>query len=551
MSTLLAAALSCVVAVQNPQAGEPPKGTAKISGVVTRGDTSRPLEGVVIRMVRWDGSFGQQIPARGTDANGRFQFDGLLAGSYSITYAADRFVSLQFGQRTPQEAAARIELKDGQIFANADISLPPTTAIEGRLLDEFGDPVPGIRVQAVQVQFLLGQRRLMPAGSGSMPSQPTDDLGRFRIFNMPPGDYYLVAVAGPFAGPQDPSGFALTYFPGTALPTEARPVSLELGKDLSGLVFQLAPAPMATISGVLTDEHDKPVAGSLRFLATSGDDVRSLIMASTATGADGAFTFRNVAPGTYVIQAYVRAPGGEGNLGSMAFGYLPVKVSAIGENVTGLRLKVPPGPVARGRIVFEGDAPAPTRVMVSPTPINFVSAPVGGGPPNTVTREDWTFEVNNMSGIRMMRVIASPAVWTLKQVTLNGRDITDEPVDFRQGDVNGIEITLTSRGPVLTGSVTDAGKPAPSATVIVFSSDATKWGYPSRSFSQARPGPTGEFQIGGLPPGQYLVLALPTVQGTDWQDPEFLKQHLGVATHTSLVEGGRQTIALQVYRRPR
>ena len=157
----------------------------------------------------------------------------------------------------------------------------------------------------------------------------------------------------------------------------------------------------------------------------------------------------------------MRAARGEGNVGSMAFGYLPVKVSGSGEDVTGLRLKVPPGPVARGRILFDGDAPPPKRVIVSPSPINFASAPVGGGPPNTVTREDWTFEVTNMSGVRMVRAIASPAVWTLKQVTLNGRDITDEPIDFRNGDVNGIEITLTSRGPVLNGSVTDDGKPSP------------------------------------------------------------------------------------------
>jgi 5-hydroxyisourate hydrolase-like protein (transthyretin family) len=549
MSTLLAIVLTSVVAAQNPQTIEQPKPLGKISGVVTRADTGRPIENATIRLIRWEGGLGQFVPTKGTDAAGRFLFEGLVAGSYSLMFAAERFVSLQFGQATPQETERRVELKDGEHFDKADISLPPTTAIEGRLLDEFGDPVPGIRVQPALVQFIGGKRRLVPAGSGSVPSRPTDDLGRFRIFNMPPGDYYLVAVAGPFAGPDDPSGFALTYFPGTAVPTEATPVRLELGKDLSGLAFQLTPAPMATISGVMTDEAGKPLAGSIRFLATSGGDVRSLIMAGVAVGADGAFTFRNVAPGTYVIQAFARVAGGEGNLGSMPFGSLPVTVSAGGDDLTNLQLKLPPPPVARGRIVFDGDGPPPRRVIVSPSQINFASAPAGGGPPNTVTREDWTFQVNNMSGVRMVRVNVSPALWTLKQVTLNGRDITDEPIDFSNGDVNGIEITLTSRGPVLNGSVTDAGKPSSNCTVVVFSNDATKWIFPSRYFSQVRPGPNGEFQIGGLPPGDYLALALPSVQGTDWQDPEFLKQHLGAATHFSLSEGGTQTIALKVYRR--
>jgi 5-hydroxyisourate hydrolase-like protein (transthyretin family) len=551
MNTLLAVVLSSVVAVQspqNPQTGEQPKPLGKISGVVTRRDTKQPIENVTIRLVRWEGGLGQPYPAKATDANGRFTFDGLVAGGYGLSFSAERFVSLQYGQATPEETPKRVELKESQHFENAGISLPPTTAIEGQLLDEFGDPAPGIVVQPAQVAFLAGKRRLMPAGSGSMPSRPTDDLGRFRIFNMPPGDYYLVAVAGPFAGPNDPPGFALTYFPGTVVPMEAKPVRLELGKDLSGLVFRLSPAPTATISGVVTDESGKPVSASLRFLATIDDDVRSLIMASVGLGADGAFTFRNVAPGTYVIQAYGRVVG-PGNLGAQPFGFLQVRVSDTGEDVTGLQLKIPPGPSARGRILFEGDAPLPRRVLVQPNPVSFVSAPVGGGPANSTVREDWTFEVVNMSGLRMMRATTSPAGWLLKKVTLNGLDITDQPIDFRNGDVNGIEILLSSRGPVLEGTVTDAGKPAPDCTIVVFASDATKWAFPSRYFSQVRPDPKGWFQIGGLPPGDYLAVALPTVRGTDWQDPEFLKQHLGAATHFSLVEGSTQTITLKVYRR--
>lgn len=552
MSALWAIVLSSIVAVQTPtQVVDQPKPLGKISGVVTRRDTGVPIENVTIRLVRWEGGLGQQIPAKATGTDGRFLFEGLQPGSYSLTFSAERFVTLSYGQDTPQETEKRVELKDAQHFQEADVSLPPTTAIEGQLLDEFGDPAPGIVVQPAQVQFLAGARRLMPAGSGATPSRPTDDQGRFRIYNMPPGDYYLVAVAGPFAGPDDPSGFALTYFPGTVVPMEARPVHLELGKDLSGVVFRLAPTTTKTIAGVVTFDG-KPAAASLRFLATSDGDVRSLMMANAAAGPDGAFRFRNVAPGTYVLQAHARqATPGPGNLNAQPFGYLTVQVPETGGDITGLELKIPPGPSARGRIVFEGDAPPPRRVIVSPTPVNFVSAPVAGGPPNSVTREDWTFEVLNMSGLRQIRASTSPGGWLLKKVTLNGVDVTDQPIDFSKGDVDGIEITLTSRGPVLTGAVTDAGKPAANCTVVVFSTDSTKWGYPSRYFSQVRPDPQGRFTLTSLPAGDYLVLALPTVQGTDWQDPQFLKPHLGVATHVSLVEGGSQAIALQVYRRPR
>ena len=148
---LAALAFSIAAAAQNPQAPPPPAGTAKISGLVTRSDTRQPLANVAIRLVRWEGGLGQQIPPKRTEADGRFTFEGLRAGEYALTFSAEGFVTLEFGQGRPLEGARRIQLQDAEHFGNADISLPPTTAIEGRLLDEFGDPAPGITVQAARV----------------------------------------------------------------------------------------------------------------------------------------------------------------------------------------------------------------------------------------------------------------------------------------------------------------------------------------------------------------------------------------------------------------
>lgn len=544
---LAALAWSVAVVIQNPQPAPPPGGTARISGLVTRSDTSQPLANVTVRLVRWEGGFGQPVPLKRTEADGRFAFDGLRAGEYAITFSADAFVTLEFGQRRPLEGGRRIQLRETEHFDNADISLPPTTAIEGRLLDEFGDPAPGMTVQIARVQFVAGKRRLMPA-AGATASRPTDDLGQFRLFNLAPGDYYLMALAGPFAGPDDPSGFTVTYFPGTRVPTDASPVHLEVGRDATGIVFQLVPASMSTVSGVLTDEAGKPIPGEAMLLPTNGGDVRSLIMGRIPVGPDGAFTFRNVAPGTYVIQAYGRPVGG-GNLGRAPFGFLPLTLA--GSDVADLTLTVPTGATARGKIVLDGDAapPVPNRVLVSPTPVNAVSAPAGGGPPNSVTRDDWTFEVNNMSGIRTVRVLVGSPQWFLKKVTLAGRDITDEPIDFRNGDVDGLEITLTSRGPTLAGTVTESDKPVSECSVIVFADEPARWVFPSRYFAQGRPAQQGTFTIQGLPPGNYLAVAVPPVQGTDWQDPEFLQQYLAAATRVSLAEAETKTISLKLIRR--
>jgi len=538
-------ALALVVALQNPQTPAAPASTGKISGVVTRGDTNGPLPNVTIRLIRWEGGLGQQVPATRTGADGRFTVEGLRAGEYALTFTADTFVTLEWGQKRPSETARRVQLLDSQHFDKADMTLPRTAAIEGRLLDEFGDPAPGMTVQAAQVQFAAGKNRLMMVGPQS---RPTDDLGRFRIFNLPPSEYYLVALSGQFAGPDEAAGFAVTYFPGTPVPGDAKPVEVGVGQDVTGVVFQLAPADMATVSGLATDEQGKPITASLMLIPTSGGDVRAMIIARAQSGPDGSFVIRNVPAGSYALQGFGRPIGNSTSPGTQPFGALQIVVDG---DVPNLALRVTPGSTLRGRIVLEGTAPppAPARVRVFPRPVNFATGPVGGGPPDSVTADDWTFETRNMNGIRVISVTAGAPGWMVKSVLRNGKDITDLPVDFRTGDVDGVEVTLTSNIATVIGTVTEDGKPATDCAVLVFAQDSTKWTFPSRYMIAVRPDAKGAFSASGLPPGDYLAIAVPAVQGQDWQNPVTLEQFRSLATSVSVLEGGNASVALRLARR--
>ena len=142
-----------------------------------------------------------------------FPFAELFGGSYQVNVTAEHYVGLEFGQRAPGKQGRRIELAEGMQFDKADFALPRTSAVEGRLVDEFGDPVPGVTIQVARVVVAAGKRRLMPVSSGTIATRPSDDLGQFRVFNLPPGDYYALALSGPFAGADDPSGFAPHVLP--------------------------------------------------------------------------------------------------------------------------------------------------------------------------------------------------------------------------------------------------------------------------------------------------------------------------------------------------
>jgi len=113
-------------------------------------------------------------------------------------------------------AAAALAL----VLAGACVSAPPPTeaarrlarneraAVEGRVTDTDGRPVPGVRVQAVP-----GGRDVLWA-----PPAPTDAEGRFRLKLDAPAEYVFIIYVGSVAvltpSPRDPARVEVFLQPG-------------------------------------------------------------------------------------------------------------------------------------------------------------------------------------------------------------------------------------------------------------------------------------------------------------------------------------------------
>jgi Carboxypeptidase regulatory-like domain len=517
--------------------------TGRIAGRVMAADTGKPLPHARLRLVSFDAM--RVARSAGTDENGRFEFDELKPGRYQLQASADRYLTLQFGQTKPPEPGRPIDLVVGQQFDDADFTLPRTGAIEGVLLDEFGDPVPGVVVQLSQLQFVAGRSRLLPVGS-RIAVRPTDDKGQFRVFGLAPGDYYVAALSGAFSDQHQTSGFVPTYYPGTAQAGAAVPVHLDFGQDLRNITFALVPGAMSRVAGRLVDEAGKPVRGTVLIAPRDSEHTPAFTVARGGTDASGRFEFRGVPNGLYTIQAF--GPSRTGALGQAPFGARPVTVKD--EDQDDLVVTITPGASLRGRVTFDGDAPPlkPDQVRIFPRPVEFDSAPiVGGGLPPEVIRDDWTFTVDDLSGLRVIAVDLASAAWTIERVTVNGVDVTDTPVDFRKGDIDGAEIVLTSHISAVQGHVTAAdGASVADYSVVVFAADRTKWTFPSRFVALGRPSQDGSFVVRGLPPADYLAVALPFVQGTEWQDPDLLTKLTPGATKFTLGPGEARTVDLKI-----
>jgi hypothetical protein len=552
---------------------QPKTGTARLRGRVLSAESGGPVRRAQVRIM------GSDIGSKSamTDAEGRYEFRDLPAGRFNLSAAKAGYVSVQYGQTRPFESGKAIDLGDGQALDKADISMPRGSAISGRLVDEFGDPVADAIVNAMRSAWVGGRRRLQPTGR----TATTNDLGQFRIYGLSPGEYYVnatfrgdmmamevamaaaagVGTGGP-VGSNPNSGYAATYFPGTANGAEAQKVTLAAGQEAQNTDFALLPVKLAKISGTVISSEGKPVDGSMiNALPRNADGPGMMMMmaGNTRTDKNGNFTIPNLAPGEYTLQSrvmqFMTSGGGDnmtftarvgGDSGSEAeTGSLPISVS--GEDLSNVVIVTSKGATATGRLAFEdGSKPGTlTGIRVSASAADVEGPMMGFAGPGSV-KADGTFELRGLGGARIIRAANLPAGWMLKSVRVNGNDITDTGMDFKPGEtIAGVEVTLTSKLTEVNGTVKDGSQQVKDYTVVVFTDEPQKWTLVnSRYVSGTRPDQEGRFQIKNLPPAGYYAVAVDYLAQGEWNDPDVLERLKPRATSFSINEGETKTLNL-------
>jgi protocatechuate 3,4-dioxygenase beta subunit len=552
---------------------QPKTGTGRITGRVLSTDSGAPLRRAQVRLTAPE--MGLKIAL--TDAEGRFEFKDLPAGRFSLTASKSGYVHVQYGQTRPFESGRPIELADKQVLAKADIGMPRGGVISGRIVDEFGEPLPEAAVSALRQTWANGRRRLLPTGG----THQTNDLGQFRMYGLPPGEYYVSATLlnkdimmidpAAFGGPSSgvsastpAAGYAPTYFPGTTSAASAQRVTVGIGQEAQNTDFALAPVRLARISGTVMTSEGKPLDGALVTAMPSGrtgDVAMAFIGGGTGrTTKDGNFSLTGVAPGDYTlaVRSFRMITSGSDNMmtftatiggpdgGDSETAALPIAVA--GDDLTNVVIMTAKGGTASGRIAFEGTAPpSATGIRITTLGADTDMSPLGGA--GSAAKDDGSFQLKGLTGRRLLRAGSLPPGWTLKSVRLNGDDITDRGAEFKNGqDVTGLEIVLTSKSTEITGGVAATnGSPIKDYTVVVFSEDPQYWNLPfTRWVNGARPDQDGRFRLRNLPAGSYQIAAVDYIEAGGWGDPELLDRLKTRATRLTLADGGSQKVELKL-----
>ena len=533
---------------------EPPKGTAVITGSVVAAGTGSPIRRAQVTARSMEGRGGG---VTSTDSEGRFTIKDLPAGRFLVTANKGSFVSAQFGQRKPDDPGTPIDLADGQRADKVNFILSRGSVITGRIVDDGGEPVSSTQVVAMRYAFVSGARRLVPAnGEGNM--RPTDDLGNFRLYGLPAGEYYISASYRNFASMMpglnntEADSYAPTYFPGTTSLGEATRVTVKLNQETTAS-FSMVVARMARIKGRAMNSSGQP-ATSVSLLLSPADTGMMMMtsMNNTMVAGDGTFQFSNVAPGRYNLQV---RPAGMSMTATSEIAMVPVTVG--NEDIDNLTVITAPGAIARGVVMIDDNSSSappfrPDQVRVTAMPTEPMAMFVQPG--QNKMNDDFTFELTGLFDRRAIRAsagdLSSPdSAWTVKALLYDGNDITDHGMEFTPGRTyEGVQVVLTQKKTDLSGLLTDErGKPIVDATVIVFPADQQKWTYLSRYIRTMRPDTNGKYNTKGLPPGEdYLVIAVQNLESGQGSDPEFLARAKDEAKPFSLNEGEFKNVDIKL-----
>ena len=269
--------------------------------------------------------------------------------------------------------------------------------------------------------------------------------------------------------------------------------------------------------------------------------MRMLAMA----GPDGRFSVASVPPGEHFIEVSPR-PGDEESAS--------VPITSGGQDITDLIITTSPGKTIAGQVIFEGASAGQQWLRVNASSPDPGSGPLTRIYDNTqgVVDEKGRFQIRGLSGGRAVFNVfpampgAGAPSWFVKSVTIDGENVTDIPFDLSTArDDTRIEIVMTDKQTTISGTVRNArGEQVIDYTVVMFPERLKEGAIGTRYTRSVRADQQGRFQARGLPPGDYLAVAVESLeQGRQW-DPEFRKQVEPSAKRFRLTEGQTATIDL-------
>jgi uncharacterized protein (DUF2141 family) len=555
---LAASSAGAQVIVRDPslesRTAEAPAGTGRITVVVTtqEGGAVQPTRRASVVLANASTGFNR---TEVTDDEGKFTFEELPPGRYTLEAAKGGYVRMPYGARRYDMPGTPIVLANGQDLGTLQMELPRGAVIAGTILDASGKPALGATALVMQWRVVEGMRKLIsPAAlraAGALALAPVDPAGAYRFYGLPAGEYVVsVRLRNPPPPGQMPGGrggptiaYSTTYYPGTAEPNASVAIKVDTGEERTGADFRAQLTPASNVSGTVTLPGGSPRSTRL-VLVPDGPFANGV-----NTAPDGRFVFSGVPPGQYTIWARslpagpspVRDDAGPAWWGTTTF-------ATSGTDLTDVAIAMQPSMTASGKVVFEaGRAPGPTLagIDVALTPVQTITnlSYALRVVAKTNAAGAWTIPGLTPGNYTLQAVVTGAAAgqkqWIVKSAIAGGRDLLDFPAHVGPNEsLTDIVVTLTDVTQELSGVFGDSAGGHPAGfTMVLFPEDPRLRGPGSRRVRTAQPGTDGRFAIANLPAGTYRLAVVRDLGPDDTASPAFLEQLVQASIPVTLAPG--------------
>jgi protocatechuate 3,4-dioxygenase beta subunit len=533
--------------LRTPRLSESESGA--IQGDVLNADTGNPVQNAKVSLLEGDGTVGE-TPSTRSNASGSFSFQGVPPGTYRLTASRSGYLAPSSAVPESSSSERDVTVAAGQTLDDAVLRLVPLGVITGSVLDG-AVPISNAIVMATHFSFSAGEKKMVLAARTY-----TNDLGEYRLFDLPPGHYYLSVTyrGGVAPGSPEPDRairvqgnsrqkeYVTTFYPNTKDFSEAVPLEIAPGRMQVSIDLALLKMYKWTVEGKVLLPQNARITGSPQVVFVPGNSSFLIPKFNQQTASvnsrTGAFEIDGVPSGDYTLSV-------DAQVGGVSYA-ASQKIFVAEANVDGLVVALGHLFSIPGRVTVNGSDQCDLTGL-------SVNAKSSGGQgtahgARASVNADGSFLLKNLHPdnyhLRLEGVVGN---CYQKSITLGMSDVTSTYVQLVQG-TPPIEFVLCADGGKIDGDVIDdQHQPVASATVVLIPEPSLR--DQSELYKKTTTDQSGQFTLQGIPPGDYKLFAWEAIDSDSYLDPDVLAPFESLGQSVSIQAGSQSNMELMVIAR--
>ncbi len=534
---------------QKPAAAAPiaPPQNFQIAGVVVDALSAQPLSHTQVFIQ------GQSIANSGqattTGDDGRFVFDNVARGHYALSARRRGYIQQSYKQH--EFFSTAIIVGPNLDTSNLRFPLPPDAAISGQIVDEMNDPVRNAQVLLFQQGLQFGRHTTWQQSSAQ-----TDDQGHYRFGHLLPGTYFVAVSAQPWYAQRvthqliqqtDSSGtiseqemtngepaldlvYPVTFFSSATEIAAAVPITLHPGDaETADLTLRPTPALHVTISYVPSSKPEEPENFWPQVSQQLIPGLQQQLGVTTSQIRPGVLEVVGLPPGRLSLTLH-SSHGTESSAHSLA-----VQLAA-DANIN--MSEAPPLASVSGVVKMDDGSPAlRTSLQLH----------------NRATGEQFGAQVQDTGEFSLQGqslatgtydvFVGGPAAETVRSLSATGAKVSGRSIEVAAGQDVKLTVVVSKGSGHITGVALKDGKPIDGVMVVLVPE------IPEHNlvlFRRDQSDSDGSFNLPGVLPGKYTVIALENGWDLDWYTPGVLQKYLPAGEPVAVTPNAKLDVKVRV-----